>query len=244
MKALFNMEKRPSSSVDAAKVRAASFVIEEDILRHNLRVLKYVKDQTGCKMFQALKTWSTWPLFKITKEYLDGTEVSSLNEARLGFDEFNRDVHMYAPAYSESEFPEILGYCSTIIFNSFAQWEKFKPQIEAHFRRTGQKIECGLRINPEYTGKDEHGGLWTPCAPGSRLGIRISEFKKALAKNPDALDGISGLHFHIFFDKTFEDLKEALGVAEARFGAYFSRMRWINFGGGQKITDDDYEFKG
>ncbi len=244
MKVLWNMKKRPKSSVDPAKVGAASFVIEEDILRHNLSVLKYVKDQTGCKMFQALKTWSTWPLFKITREYLDGTEVSSLNEARLGYDEFNHDVHMYAPAYSESEFPEILNYCSTIIFNSFAQWEKFKPQVDACFGRTGKKIECGLRINPEYTGKDEHGGLWTPCAPGSRLGIRINEFKAALAKNPHALDGIGGLHFHIFFDKTLEDLKDALGIVEKRFGEYFSRMRWINFGGGQKITDDDYDVVG
>ena len=238
------MRKRPQSSLDPAKVGAASFVIEENILRHNLSVLKHVKERTGCKLFQALKTWSTWSLFHITKEYLDGTEVSSLNEARLGYDEFNHDVHMYAPAYGESEFPEILKCCSTIIFNSFSQWEKFKPQVEAHTKATGWKIECGLRINPEYIGKDEHGGLWSPCAPGSRLGIRISEFKKALAENPKALDGISGLHFHIFFDKVFDDLKEAIGVVEKNFGEYLARMKWINFGGGQKITDDDYDVAG
>ena len=128
------MEKRPLSSLDPRKVGPASFVIEEECLRHNLRILKNVKDKTGCKMFQALKTWSTWPLFRITKDYLDGTEVSSLNEARLGYDEFNNDVHMYAPAYSEGEFPEILNSCSTIIFNTFAQWQKFKPQVDTHVR--------------------------------------------------------------------------------------------------------------
>ena len=234
------MEKRPKSSLDPAKVGPASFVIEEDSLRHNLRILKHVKDKTGCKMFQALKTWSTWPLFHITKDYLDGTEVSSLNEARLGYDQFNHNVHMYAPAYTESEFPEILNTCSTIIFNTFAQWRQFKPLVEAHVKETGKAIECGLRINPEFIGNDEHGGLWSPCAPGSRLGIRASEFKKALAENPDALDGVSGLHFHIFFDKMLGDLKEAVDVIEAKFGQYFPRMKWINFGGGQKITDDDY----
>jgi carboxynorspermidine decarboxylase len=238
------MEKRPKSSLDPARVGPASFVIEEDILRYNLSVLKHVKDRTGCKMFQALKTWSTWPLFHITKEYLDGTEVSSLNEARLGYDEFNHDAHMYAPAYSDSEFPEILDTCSTIIFNSFAQWKKFKPKVDAAVKKTGRAIECGLRINPDYIGKDEHGGLWSPCAPGSRLGIRVGEFKKALAENPDALDGVSGLHFHIFFDNMFGDLKEAVPVIEAKFGEYFSRMKWINFGGGQKITDDDYDVDG
>jgi carboxynorspermidine decarboxylase len=238
------MKKRPASSVDPTKIGAASFVIEEDILRHNLSILKRVKDKTGCKMFQALKTWSTYPLFHITKEYLDGTEVSSLNEARLGFDEFNEDVHMYAPAYCKREFAEILDYCSTIIFNSFAQWEKFKPHVDAYINRTGRKTKCGLRINPEYTGKSEHGGLWSPCAPGSRLGVRIGEFRRALEENPDALDGISGLHFHIFFDKTFDDLKEAVGDVERKFGAYFSQLEWVNFGGGQKITDDDYNVDG
>ena len=238
------MEKRPKSSLDPAKVGPASFVIEEECLRHNLRILKHVKDKTGCKMFQALKTWSTWPLFHITKDYLDGTEVSSLNEARLGYDQFNHNVHMYAPAYTESEFPEILNTCSTIIFNTFAQWRQFKPRVEAHVKETGKAIECGLRINPEFIGNDEHGGLWSPCAPGSRLGIRASEFKKALAEDPDALDGVSGLHFHIFFDKMFEDLKEAVDVIEAKFGEYFPRMKWINFGGGQKITDDDYDVDG
>ena len=219
-------------------------MIEEDRLRHNLRILKHVKDKTGCKMFQALKTWSTWPLFHITKDYLDGTEVSSLNEARLGYDQFNHDVHMFAPAYTESEFPEILN----ILQHDHLQHLRAMAAVQAAGRRlhqkTGKPIECGLRINPEYIGKDEHGGLWSPCAPGSRLGIRASEFKKALAENPDALDGVSGLHFHIFFDKMFGDLKEAVEVVEAKFGEYFSRMKWINFGGGQKITDDDYDVDG
>lgn len=219
-------------------------MIEEDILRHNLSILKYVKDKTGAKMFQALKTWATWELFPIVREYLDGTEVSSLNEARLGYDEFNHEVHMYAPAYKDEEFADVLKYCSTIIFNSFDQWKKFKPQVHAFEKETGMTRECGLRLNPEYTGKDEHGGLWSPCAPGSRLGIRISEFKQALATDPKALDGISGFHFHIFFDKTFPELKEAIQVVEKNFGSYFAQMKWINLGGGQKISDDDYDVEG
>lgn len=234
------MKKRPALSLDPAKIETPAFVIEEDLLRHNLSILKYIKEATGSTMYQALKTWATWPLFPITREYLDGTEVSSLNEARLGYDEFNHEVHMYAPAYKEEEFDDILKYCSTIIFNSFEQWKKFKPRVASFVKKTGKKRECGLRINPEYVGKDEAGGLWTPCAPGSRLGIRINEFKKTLADDPGALDGIHGFHFHIFWDKTFDELQEAVGVVEKNFGKYFSKMDWINFGGGQKITDDDY----
>ncbi len=238
------MKKRPASTLRPSKIKTAAFVIEEEILRHNLSVLKYVKDKTGAKMYQALKTWATWPLFPITREYLDGTEVSSLNEARLGYDEFNHEVHMYAPAYKDEEFGDILKYCSTIIFNSFEQWKKFKPQVEKFVQKTGKKCECGLRINPEYVGKDEAGGLWTPCAPGSRLGIRINEFKAALKDDPSALDGISGFHFHIFWDKTFDELQEAVAVVEKNFSKYFVQVEWVNFGGGQKISDDEYNVEG
>ncbi len=238
------MSIRPASRLIPEHVPTPAFVIEEHVLRHNLSILKRVREATGCKMFQALKTWATWELFPIVREYLDGTEVSSLNEARLGYDEFNHNVHMYAPAYKDEEFADILKYCSTIIFNSFGQWKKFKPQVEAFEKETGQKRECGLRINPEHTGKNEHGGLWSPCAPGSRLGIRISEFETALAADPHALDGISGFHFHIFFDKQLPDLADALPVIEEKFGKYFAEMQWINFGGGQQITNDEYDVEG
>lgn len=238
------MKQRPSSTIDPSKINTAAFVIEEEILRHNLGVLKYVKDKTGAKMYQALKTWATWPLFPVTKEYLDGTEVSSLNEARLGYDEFNKEVHMYAPAYKEEEFDDILKYCSTIIFNSFEQWVKFKPQVEEFVKKTGEKRACGLRINPEYIFTDGRDSLWTPCAPGSRLGIRINEFEAALKDDPHVLDGISGFHFHIFWDETFKELKAAIVEVEKKFGPHFKDVQWVNFGGGQKITDDDYDVEG
>lgn len=235
---------RPASTINPEKISTAAFVIEEEIMRHNLGVLKYVKDKTGAKMYQALKTWATWPLFPITKEYLDGTEVSSLNEARLGYDEFNHEVHIYAPAYKDEEFADILKYCSTIIFNSFEQWKKYKPAVEQFLKETGIQRVCGLRINPEYISKDDHGGIWNPCTPGSRLGIRISEFKEALSKDPKVLDGISGLHFHIFWDRTFNELEEAVQIVEKNFGEYFGSMKWINWGGGQTITNDDYNVDG
>jgi carboxynorspermidine decarboxylase len=235
------MNKRPALSVDCSQITDAAFVIDEAVLRHNLSILKHIREQTGCKMYQALKTWSTYPLFSVVREYLDGTEVSSLNEARLGHEYFNEDVHMFASAYSESEFGEVLKYASTIIFNSFNQWKKFKTRVVEFNATHTKQIHCGLRINPEYTGADEHGDLWSPCAPGSRLGIRRSEFEKELAENPSALEGISGFHFHIFYDKTFDELDAGLAVVEQKFGTYFGGLSWINCGGGQKMTEDNYD---
>lgn len=238
------MKKRPASTLDPKKIKPAAFVIEEDLLKHNLERLKYVKDKTGCKVLLAMKAWATWPLFKIAKKYLSGSEVSSLNEARLGFEEFGPEVHMYAPAYKESEFNEILKYCNHIIFNSFSQWWQFRDQVEKFSKKHKKKIECGLRVNPEVNLGADAGDMYNPCAPDSRLGVRLGEFEKAMRENPNALDGISGIHFHIFFEKEEQDLEKALPHIEAKFGKYFKQLKWVNFGGGQKITDDDYDVEG
>ena len=238
------MNKRPASTINPAKIKTAAFVIEEDILKHNLGILKYIHDKTGATILHALKAWATWQFLPMERKYLQGTEVSSLNEARLGYEQFGKEVHMFAPAYQDHEFEEILKYSSTIIFNTFDQWKKFKPRVEKFVKKTGKKRECGLRINPEYSGPVEHGDLWTPCAPGSRLGIRISEFKAALAADPKALDGISGLHLHIFFEKEVSDFTTALPVIEEKFGEYFHQMKWVNFGGGLKLTDDGADVEG
>jgi len=238
------MEKRPASTIDVSKIQTPTFVIEEDIFRHNLSILKHIREKTSAKILHALKAWATWELLPMEREYLDGTEVSSLNEARLGYEEFGPEVHMFAPAYKEEEFEDICKYSSTIIFNSFAQWKKFKPLVQEYSAKLKKEIECGLRINPEYFGPEEHGDLWSPTAPGSRLGIRLSEFKAALIEDPKALEGISGLHLHIFFEKEVSDFQEALPAIEEKFGEYFKGLKWVNFGGGLKLTDDGADVDG
>jgi len=235
------LPKRPASTLDPKKIRPAAFVIEEDLLKHNLERLEYVKTQTDCKILLAMKAWSTWELFKFAKKYLSGCEVSSLNEARLGFEEFGHEVHMYSPAYKASEFDEILKNCNHIIFNSFRQWWQFRPKVEEFSQKYRKKIECGLRINPEVNMGADEGDMYNPCAPDSRLGIRFGEFEKTLAENPKALEGLSGIHFHIFFEKEEQDLEKALPQIEEKFGKYFPQLSWVNFGGGQKITDDNYD---
>lgn len=86
--------------------------------------------------------------------------------------------------------------------------------------------------------------MYNPCAADSRLGIRPGEFEKVLKENPKALKGLSGIHFHIFFEKEEQDLEKALPQIETKFGKYFKQLKWVNFGGGQKITDDSYDVDG
>src|SRR3989344_5969167 len=144
---------RPASTLKPEKVGTPAFVIEEDLLRHNLDILKHIADTTGATVLHALKAWATWPLFPIVKEYISGTEVSSLNEARLGREESGAEVHMYAPAYKPEEFDEVMKNCSHIIFNSFGQWKQFKRAIKG----SKKKLSVGLRINPEIATGEKHG---------------------------------------------------------------------------------------
>ena len=74
-----------------------------------------------------------WSTFDLVRQYLPGATASSLHEAMLAKHEFQREVHVYLPAYSDADFPQILSLADHLSFNSFSQWERFKPQVQAKF---------------------------------------------------------------------------------------------------------------
>ena len=63
------------------------FVIEENLLRNNLEILRAVKDRAGIDILLAFKGYALWHTFPLIREYLDGASASSVNEARLCFEE-------------------------------------------------------------------------------------------------------------------------------------------------------------
>ncbi len=170
-------------------------------------------------------------LYPLIKKYLSGVTSSSLFEARLGFEEMGSEVHIYAPAYEEKEFDEILGYCDHIIFNSFGQWNKFKDRV----KNSPRKIGCGIRINPEYS--EIETDIYNPCFDNSRLGVTLTNFE------PENLDGIEGLHFHTMCEQNSDTLKRTIEVVDKKFGKYLHGMKWVNFGGGHHITRPDYDIE-
>ncbi|MBU0682845.1 MAG: carboxynorspermidine decarboxylase [Candidatus Omnitrophota bacterium] len=215
--------------IDLKTCDTPCYVVDENLLTRNLEILKEVIRLTDCEIILALKGFAMFSLFPLIKKYLSGTAASSLDEARLGFEEFGKEVHVYAPAYRDDEFNWLMKYASHISFNSFAQWEKFKPVIQS----SNKKIKCGLRINPEHS--EVKVALYDPCAPLSRLGIKIDQFE---GKN---LDGISGLHFHTLCELNSDALERTLQAVERKFGCFISKMEYINFGGGHHITRSDYD---
>lgn len=217
---------------DISNLPTPCYVVDETLLRKNLKILKSVQDRTGCKILLAQKAFSMYSVYPIISEYLSGTTASGLFEARLGKEEMpDREVHVYSPAYKKSEFEEIVTIADHIVFNSFAQYEKFYPDV----LKSGRDIEVGIRMNPEYS--EIETDIYNPCFKNSRLGTVLAEF-------PDKLpEGISGLHFHTMCEQGADVLERTVAAVEEKFGKYFRGLKWLNFGGGHHITREDYDIE-
>lgn len=217
------MEKQPAWLQEVA---TPAYVIDEKQLIHNLEILKGVQDRTGCSILLAQKAFSMYACYPLIAKYLTGAAASGLFEARLAYEEFPGENHVFNPAFQDKEFSELLQYCDHFVFNSVAQWKKFRERALAAHK------ECGLRINPEYSTQDH--AIYDPCSPLSRLGARISEIQL------EELEGLTGFHFHTLCEQGAEPLAETLEAVEEKFGKYLPQLKWINFGGGHHITKEGY----
>lgn len=223
----------PAPDLPLRRVPTPCYVVDLSLLRANLEVLGRVQAQSGARILLALKGFAMWSVFDLVAQFLPGTTASSPDEARLGRERFGGEVHVCGPAYGEDEFSALLPLCDHIVFNSLSQWRRFGPVARAYAERTGDRIELGLRINPEHS--EVAVPLYDPCAPGSRLGVRAAEL--------DGVDlgDLEGLHFHSLCELGADALARTLAAVQERFGAHIPGRRWVNFGGGHHITRPDYD---
>ena len=215
--------------IDFNMIPSPCYVMEEELLRRNLSLIKSVKERAGVNVILAFKAFAMWKAFPIVREYIPYSTASSKFEARLAFEEMGSRAHTYSPAYTEADFPEILRYSSHVTFNSLTQFERFYPMVQAD----GNRVSCGLRINPEYS--DVKTDLYNPCAPGSRMGV-VSDLLDGQLP-----DGVEGLHFHTLCESSSYDLEKTLGEVEKRFGRFLPHIKWLNMGGGHLMTRKDYD---
>ena len=209
-------------------IETPCFVVDKALLRKNLAVLDSVRKQTGVKILLAQKAFSMYAVYPLLAQVLDGTCASSPDEARLGREEFGKEVTAFAAAYSEQDLRELLALCDHVIFNSLLQWERFRSLTAA-----AKNVRFGLRCNPEHSeGAVE---IYDPCAPKSRLGIKAADFH---GRCPE---GITGLHVHNLCEQNAEAFERTLKAFEEKFDFLIGQMQWINFGGGHHITRPDYE---
>jgi carboxynorspermidine decarboxylase len=223
---------------DPAGVETPGFVVDEGLLRDNLAVLASVRERAGCKVLLALKCFAMYSTFPLLAGTLDGVCASSPHEARLGREEFatshgTKEVHTFAAGYSEADIRDLCRTSDHLVFNSFAQLDRFRPLVRKLAAELGREIELAVRINPEHS--EGATPIYDPCSPGSRLGIRRAHF------DADNLDGVTGLHWHNLCEQDADCLERTVAAVEAGFADVLPRMRYVNFGGGHHITRPGYD---
>lgn len=229
MQLVIFLTKKSIKMIEINKVPSPCFVMEEELLRNNLSLIKSVKDRAGVNIILAFKAFAMWKSFPIIREYIPCSTASSVYEAQLAYEEMGSLAHTFSPAYTPENFPLFMRYSSHITFNSLSQFDRFYPETLKH----SHKVSCGLRINPEYSTVETD--LYNPATPGSRLGISLDQLGDKLP------EGVEGLHFHTLCESSSYDLEKTLEVIEQKFGHLLSQVKWFNMGGGHLMTRKDYD---
>ena len=203
------------------------YVLEEDKLIANLKLLKRVQDEADCTIILALKGFAMWSAFDLVKQYLPGCTASSLWELKLSAEKFGGENHIYSAAYREDEFEEIASLADHLVFNSVAQWQKYSKQA----MRAG--VSCGLRVNPGIS--EVETDLYNPCFSGSRLGVRPEHLSEM------DFTGLEGLHAHALCENMADSSIALIDAFEAKFGHIIPELKWVNFGGGHLMTHVNYD---
>ncbi len=213
--------------IDYTKFPSPCYIMEEDLLRKNLALIKSVAVAADVEIILAFKAFALWRSFPIFREYIEHSTASSIYEARLAFEEFGSRAHTYSPAYLDEEFEDIMKYSRCITFNSLSQFSHFVPKT------AGYNVSCGIRVNPEYSEVETE--LYNPCAPGSRFGVTNDQL-------PDQLpDGLEGFHCHCLCESMPDELERTLPHLEERFAKWFPQIKWLNLGGGHLMTHQNYD---
>jgi len=211
-------------------IRTPAYVLDEAALARNLETAARIKRETGAKMLLATKAFAFPAAFPMMRAVLDGSTASGLYEARLGKEDFGKEVHVYAPAYTEGELDELTQIAGHVYFNSPAQIARFLPII-----RKKPGLHIGLRVNPGYSMATLGGPLYDPCAPNSRFGATLDTLDAAPWEHIDIL------HTHALCEATADGSTGLIAHVGRTLGAYIRRVGVVNFGGGHFINKPGYD---
>lgn len=212
-----------------AEVQTPMYIVEENLLRDNLSLIRDVAQRADIEIILAFKAFALWKTFPIIREYISSTTASSLSEARLAYEEFGAPAHTFSPAYTDSEIGQIAECSSHLTFNSLSQYER----MAAKARSVNGNLSFGLRVNPEYS--EISTLLYNPCAPGTRFGVSANKLPATLPAD------IEGFHCHCHCESGSDVFQRTLVHIEDKFSKWFPQLKWINFGGGHLMTRDDYD---
>ncbi|TWH45722.1 carboxynorspermidine decarboxylase [Sporomusa sp. KB1] len=207
------------------KIPTPYYLIDEKRLLRNLKIIQQVRELAGAKAVLALKCFSTWSVFELMKQYMDGTTSSSLFEARLGFEKFGKETHAYCVGYSPEDILAVTKFADKIIFNSVSQLDRYYD--------IAKSAKLGLRVNPGIS--YSHFDLADPARKHSRLGVVD---KDELAKQ---IHRLSGFLFHYNCENDDVDtFCQQLDIIGDCYGDMLKRLQWVSLGGGLYFTKEGY----
>ena len=213
--------------INLSQLPSPCYIIDCDILKNNLQIMKKNCDYLGIRPLIAIKGFPLALMFKNMAPYIWGLSAASLFEARLG-KHMGKEIHIHAPAYKTDEIKDVFNQCDYVTFNSFSQWENYQNVLSKDIKNPS----IGLRINPEYS--EVNIDKYNPCMPYSRFGVT-----QAALVHQD-ITGIDGFHLHVMYDNSAETFVRVIDHLINKFGHYLSHLSWINLGGGQHLADANY----
>ena len=211
-------------------IRTPAYVLDVATLKRNLATAGRIKRESGAKVLLATKAWAMPAAFPMLRDVLDGTTASGEYEARMGREEFGKEVHVYAPAYTQAEVESLTGIADHIYFNSPEQIARFLPIVK---RKPG--VEVGIRVNPGYSNATLGGVLYDPCAPYSRFGTVKGELDQLPWQDIDIF------HMHALCETLHDGSVGLIRHVAREFAPYLKRVKAVNFGGGHFVNKPGYD---
>ena len=212
-----------------ASMRTPAYVLDVAALKRNLATVARIRREAGCKVLLATKAWAMPAAFPLVREVLDGSTASGEYEARMGHEEFGKEVHVYAPAYAPGEVARLIPIADHIYFNSPEQIGRYAAQVKA----AGRKL--GIRINPGYSNATLGGALYDPCAPFSRFGTPADQIDQLPWGDIDIF------HVHALCESLADGSVGLIEHVARTFEPYIRRVKAVNFGGGHFINKPGYD---
>ena len=212
-----------------ASIATPAYVLDVAALKRNLATAARIKTESGAKILLATKAWAMPAAFPLMRDTLDGTTASGEYEARMGREEFGKEVHVYAPAYGPGEVERLTKIADHIYFNSPEQIARFLPLAKK------AKRQVGIRINPGFSNATLGGALYDPCAPHSRFGTTKAEIDQL------PWDEIDIFHSHALCESLADGSVRLIEQIARDFAPYLRKVKAVNFGGGHFINKPGYD---
>ena len=214
-----------------ADMHTPAYVLDVASLKRNLETVAQLKGEAGVKVLLATKAWAMPAAFPLIRDTLDGTTASGEYEARLGREDFGKEVHVYAPAYGPGEVERLVTLADHIYFNSPGQLRRHMHTAKA----AGRKV--GVRINPGYSSATLGGALYDPCAPGSRFGTTKADCGQIPWGEVDIL------HAHALCEAREAGSTGLIQHVAEHFAEEIRQVKAVNFGGGHFINRPGYKLE-